>query len=52
LEKAMNPADLILSLLPWLPLASLLAFIMVVPLLSDEIPDYEPAPVKRRRDPR
>ncbi len=44
----MNLVDLI----PWLPLASMLAFIMIVPLLSEEIPDYEPAPLKRRRDPR
>jgi hypothetical protein len=48
LEMAMNLVDLI----PWLPLASMLAFIMIVPLLSEEIPDYEPAPLKRRRDPR
>lgn len=36
----MNPADLIPSLLPWLPLASMLAFIMTIPMLSEELPDH------------
>jgi len=28
------------SLLPWLPLASMLAFILTIPLLSEELPDH------------
>jgi len=30
----------ITELVPWLPLASTLAFIMVLPLLSEELPDH------------
>jgi hypothetical protein len=29
------------QLVPWLLLAGQLGFIMIAPLLSDEIPDYE-----------
>lgn len=28
------------ELIPWLPLASMLAFIMTIPLLAEELPDY------------
>ena len=31
------------QLIPWLLLAGQLGFIMVAPLLSDKIPDYEQA---------
>lgn len=37
------------NLIPWLMLAGTLAFILVAPLMSDEMPDYEPA---RKRRPR
>jgi hypothetical protein len=33
-------AMFVTELLPWLPLASTLAFIMTIPLLADELPDY------------
>lgn len=36
----MITSELITSLTPWLPLASTLAFIMVVPMLSEELPDH------------
>lgn len=30
----------LVELLPWLPLASMLAFIMTIPLMSEELPDH------------
>ncbi len=37
------------NFIPWLMMAGTLAFILVAPLLSREIPDYEPAPIRKNR---
>ncbi len=37
------------NFMPWLMLASTLAFILVAPLLSNELPDYEPASTRKRK---
>ena len=43
----------VLDLIPWLPLASLLGFIMTIPFMSEQLPDHpdlREARVKIRRD--
>jgi hypothetical protein len=43
----------VIELVSWLPLASMLAFIMVIPVLSEELPDHpdlREARVRTKRD--
>jgi hypothetical protein len=36
------------NFIPWLLLAGTLAFIMIAPLLSEAVPDYDPARIRKR----